>query len=64
MVDPTSDVAEDISEEEAPDCATCGAAVFDTPRHRVITWVEDGEVRTAHFCDDDCRMEWDGSADA
>jgi hypothetical protein len=64
MVDPTSDVAEDISEEEAPDCATCGATVLDTPRHRVVTWVEDGEVRTAHFCDDDCRMEWDGSVES
>jgi len=64
MVDPTSDVAEDISEEEAPDCATCGATILDTPRHRVITWVEDGEVRTAHFCDDDCRMEWGGSVES
>lgn len=64
MVDPTSDVAEDISEEEAPDCATCGATILDTPRHRVVTWVEDGEVRTAHFCDDDCRMEWDGTVES
>ena len=62
MVDPTSDVAENISEEDAPDCATCGATVLDTPRHRVVTWIDGGEVRTAHFCDEDCRTEWDGSA--
>jgi hypothetical protein len=60
MVDPTSDVGEDVSEDEAPACATCGRTVLDNPRHRVITWVDADEVHTAHFCDDDCRLSWDG----
>ena len=60
MVDPTSDLNEDVSEDEAPECATCGASIINSPRHRVITWIDDGEVQTAHFCDDDCRMDWDG----
>jgi len=61
MVDPTSDLGEDVSEEGAPTCATCGASIVDSPRHRVITWMDEGQVETAHFCDDDCRMNWDGS---
>lgn len=60
MVDPTSDHHEDIDEADAPDCATCGDAIANEYTHRVITWVNDGEVHTAHFCDDDCRAEWDG----
>ena len=60
MVDPTSDLNEDVAEEDAPTCATCGAVLVDSPDHRVITWIEDGEVETAHFCDDACRMEWSG----
>ncbi len=62
MVDPTSDLAEDISEEDAPSCDTCGTTILNEPRHRVITWVEDEQVQSAHFCDDDCRMSWDGGA--
>jgi len=58
MVDPTSDLNEDISEEDAPSCATCESAIVDSPNHRVITWIEDGTVQAAHFCDDDCRIEW------
>lgn len=61
MVDPTSDLGEGISEEEAPVCETCGATLVEAPDHRVITWIEDDEVQTAHFCDDDCRSRWDGS---
>ncbi|PSQ59796.1 MAG: hypothetical protein BRD23_03555 [Halobacteriales archaeon SW_9_67_25] len=60
MVDPTSDLGEDVSEEDAPRCATCDAAIVDSPHHRVITWIEDGEVRSAHFCDDGCRTDWNG----
>ncbi|WP_255149250.1 DUF7576 family protein [Halorarius halobius] len=60
MVDPTSDLGEDISEEDAPRCATCAAPVFDEPNHRVITWIENGEVQSAHFCDESCRSEWAG----
>lgn len=62
MVDPTSDLNEDVSEEDAPDCEVCGAALAAAPDHRVVTWIDDGEVQTAHFCDDDCRMEWDGES--
>ena len=58
MVDPTSDLGEDVSEEDAPTCATCGTAIVDSPYHRVITWIEDSQVRSAHFCDDDCRIDW------
>jgi len=60
MVDPASDLGEDVTEEDAPRCRTCGEPILDNPRHRVITWVEDDEVRSAHFCDDTCRMDWDG----
>ncbi|MDG5775762.1 hypothetical protein VB773_17075 [Haloarculaceae archaeon H-GB2-1] len=60
MVDPTSDHAEDVSEEDAPECSTCGDSIVNDPNHRVITWVEDDQVQTAHFCDDDCRAAWDG----
>lgn len=58
MVDPTSDLNEDVSAEEAHECATCGAVLSHAPDHRVITWIEDGIVQAAHFCDDDCRMDW------
>ena len=62
MVDPTSDLGEDVAEEDAPECATCGALVVEEPTHRVVTWIEDDAVETAHFCDDDCRDAWDGSS--
>lgn len=58
MVDPTSDLGEDLDPEDAPRCATCGEPVFDAPDHRVVTWVEAGVVRSVHFCDDDCRAAW------
>lgn len=61
MVDPTSDVNENISEEDAPTCATCGSAIVDSPDHRVITWIEDDAVQSTHFCDDDCRGDWEAS---
>jgi len=60
MVDPTSDLNEDVSKGEAPTCNTCGASIVDSPQHRVITWIEDEQVQTAHFCDDQCRIDWDG----
>lgn len=61
MVDPTSDLGEDVSEDDAPRCAVCDEPIVEEPNHRVITWVEDGAVRTVHFCDDACRTEWDGT---
>jgi len=60
MVDPTSNLNEDVAPEDASDCATCGDPIVDSPDHRVLTWVEDGEVQAAHFCDEDCRIDWDG----
>lgn len=59
MVDPTSNLGEGVTPEEAPRCATCGEPVLDNPDHRVVTWVEDGAAAHAHFCDDVCRAEWD-----
>jgi hypothetical protein len=58
MVDPTSDLNEDVSPDEAPECETCGATLAESPDHRVITWIEDDEVQSAHFCNDRCRMDW------
>ena len=59
MVDPTSDLGEDVTEEDAPRCGTCGEPVLYGAGHRVVTWVEDDTVRRVHFCDDDCLSEWD-----
>lgn len=60
MVDPTSDLGEDVSEEDAPRCATCDEPILSGTDHRVVTWVEQDEVRTVHFCDDECRKQWSG----
>lgn len=60
MVDPTSDLGEDVTEEDAPRCATCGDPIVHSPHHRVITWIEGDEVQTVHFCDEECRRNWDG----
>jgi len=62
MVDPTSDLGEDVTEDEAPTCATCGDPIANSATHRVATWVEDGEVRAVHFCDDECRAAWSGES--
>lgn len=59
MVDPTSDLNENIAEEDAPNCETCGTALVNNPDHRVVTWIEDEAAQTAHFCDADCRTNWD-----
>lgn len=58
MVDPTSDLGEDVTEDDAPKCELCDEPIVNEPTHRVITWVEDERVHTAHFCDDECRNEW------
>jgi hypothetical protein len=59
MVDPTSDLEEDVTEEDAPTCHSCGTPIVREADHRVVTWVQDGEVETRHFCDEGCRDEWD-----
>ena len=55
MVDPTSDIGEDIDEADAPDCAVCGERIVELPTHRVIATVEDGQIEHTHFCSENCR---------
>ncbi|MGM0605629.1 MAG: DUF7576 family protein [Halobacteriota archaeon] len=59
MVDPTSDLCEDVDEESAPACATCGTKIVRAPTHRVVTWVHDSTAQHRHFCDEACREAWD-----
>jgi hypothetical protein len=59
MEDVTSDVGE-VDPDDAPECAVCGARIVESPTHRVVTWVEDGEARHRHFCSPDCRADWSG----
>ncbi|MFD1589130.1 hypothetical protein ACFR9U_19300 [Halorientalis brevis] len=61
MVDPTSDLGDDVSEDDAPTCRTCEEPIVSSPNHRVITWIEDDQVQSAHFCDEDCRQRWNGT---
>jgi len=60
MVDPTSEHVEDVSEEDAPVCSTCGDAIINESTHRVVTWVQDSTAETRHFCDDACHEDWGG----
>ena len=57
MVDPTSNLEEEVDEDSAPRCATCGDPAYGVGR-RTVTWVDDGAVERRHFCDDDCQEEW------
>lgn len=61
MVDPTSDLDEDVDESNAPACAVCGTKLVRDPNHRVVTWVADEQIQVRHFCSEDCRAEWDES---
>jgi hypothetical protein len=61
MVDPTSDLEEDVDESNAPECTTCGAKIIRDPNHRVVTWIEANRVQSRHFCSDECRDDWDDS---
>jgi hypothetical protein len=63
MIDPTSELGEDVTEENAPRCATCEEPIIRNPTHRVITWVQDGTVHSLHFCDEECRLAWDADYD-
>ncbi|MFC6825747.1 DUF7576 family protein [Halopelagius fulvigenes] len=58
MVDPTSDIGEDADESTAQECANCGEKILQSPTHRVVTRVEDGEARHRHFCSDECRAAY------
>jgi hypothetical protein len=64
MVDPTSDLGEDVDEDDAPTCETCGKKLVTEPEHRVVSWVEDGSVQHRHFCSDECEASWQESNDA
>jgi len=59
MVDPTSDLGADVTEANAPRCASCGDPIVNEPTHRVVTWIDEGRVETCHFCDETCRDDWD-----
>jgi hypothetical protein len=59
MVDPISNLDEDVAEADAPRCETCSEPIVNAPEHRVVTWISEGTVSTAHFCDVDCRNEWE-----
>ncbi len=58
MVDPTSDLGEDVTEEDAPVCETCEEPIVQLPTHRVISSIEDGTAVHLHFCDDDCKADY------
>ena len=62
MVDPTSDVG-NVPPAEAPTCDTCGATIREGADHRVVTRIANGQVETAHFCDEGCRGAWDGGVE-
>lgn len=55
MVDPTSDLCEDVDPEDAPRCEHCDDPIVEDPDHVVVPRVEDGSVVTRHFCSADCR---------
>ena len=57
MVDPTSDIGEDVDEDDAPECAVCGECIIQLSTHRVVATVEDGQIEHHHFCSDECRTE-------
>ena len=57
MTDPTSEAGL-TDPDEAPDCEVCGDPIVDSPTHRVVTAVEDGEAVTWHFCSADHRDAW------
>ena len=59
MVDPTSDLDEDVDESNAPECAVCGTKLIRDPNHHVVTWVADAQIQVRHFCSIECREEWD-----
>jgi hypothetical protein len=57
MVDPTSDLDTNVTEETAPRCVICEKPIVNEPGHRVRTRIEDGTVRTRHFCSVGCLDE-------
>ena len=64
MVDPTSDLGEDVDESNASVCATCGEAIVQLPTHRVVTWIEDGTAQHRHFCSETCYTEFESQSNS
>lgn len=62
MIDPTSDVGQDTA-ETAPTCSACGEQILNEPTHRVLTRIEDAQVKTDHFCDEDCLQTFETEPD-
>jgi len=58
MVDPTSEIGEDVTEENAPECEQCSDKIIQSASHRVVTAIEDGRAVHHHFCSDACRDQW------
>jgi hypothetical protein len=58
-MDPTSDLGTDVTEANAPRCASCDDPVVDESTHRVVTWIAEGAAETRHFCDESCLESWD-----
>jgi len=58
MVDATSDLEEDVDEESAPRCATCGGPALGVGR-QTVTWVDGADVVHRSFCSQACRDDWD-----
>ncbi|CAJ52464.1 DUF7576 family protein [Haloquadratum walsbyi] len=64
MVDPTSDLGEDVDESNASTCATCGEAIVQLPTHHVVTWIEDGTAQHRHFCSETCHTEFESNSNS
>jgi len=58
MADPTSDLGEDVTEEDAPRCERCDDPIVQDPDHRVVTEIEGGRAVHHHFCCEDCLRAW------
>jgi hypothetical protein len=58
MADPTSDLGEDVTEDDAPRCENCDDPIVQDPDHRVVSEIEDGRVVHYHFCCEDCLAAW------
>ena len=52
----------DSTDEDGPECRTCGQPVADSRDRRVVSTVEDGAAVHLHFCDDDCLESWEDEA--
>ena len=58
MADPTSDLGEDVTEDDAPRCEHCDDPIVQDPDHRVVTEIKDGRAVYHHFCSEDCLVAW------